>query len=36
MICRQGRLTRPAGKPILTLNGNPTLEQYVRNYLSLA
>jgi len=36
LICRAGRLTRPAGKPILTLNGNSTVEQYVRNYLAAA
>jgi len=33
-ICKAGRFTRPGGKPTLTLNANPLVEQYMRNYLS--
>ena len=33
-ICKAGRFTRPAGKPTLTLNDNPLVEQYMRNYLA--
>ena len=33
-ICKAGRFTRPAGKPMLTLNANPIVEQYMRNYLA--
>lgn len=35
-ICKAGRFTRPAGKPTLTLNENPVVEQYLRNYLAAA
>ncbi len=33
-ICKAGRFTRPAGKPTLTLNANPLVERYMRNYLA--
>jgi hypothetical protein len=35
-ICKAGRLTRPAGKPTLTLNANHVVERYLRNYLNAA
>ena len=35
-ICKAGRFTRPAGSPTLTLNSNPIVEQYMRNYLAAA
>ena len=35
-ICKAGRFTQPAGKPTLTLNANPLVEQYMRNYLAAA
>ena len=35
-IRKPGRMTNPAGKPTLTLNANPTVEQYMRNYLDAA
>lgn len=35
-ICKAGRFTRPAGKPTLTLNANPIVEQYMSNYLDAA
>jgi len=33
-ICKAGRFTRPTSKPTLTLNANPLVEQYMRNYLA--
>ena len=33
-ICKAGRFTQPAGKPTLTLNANPMVEQYMKNYLA--
>ncbi|MAM90603.1 MAG: hypothetical protein CMI15_03900 [Opitutaceae bacterium] len=33
LICKAGRFTRPAGKPTLTINANPIVEQYMSNYL---
>ncbi|MCH6259393.1 IS1380 family transposase, partial [Puniceicoccaceae bacterium K14] len=35
-ICKAGRFTRPAGRPTLTLNANPVVEQYMENYLDAA
>ena len=35
-ICKAGRFTQPAGKPTLTLNANPLVEQCMRNYLAAA
>jgi hypothetical protein len=35
-LCKAGRFTRPGGKPTLTLNANPIVEQYMRNYLGTA
>ena len=35
-ICKAGRFTQPAGKPTLTLNVNPVVEQSFRNYLNAA
>ncbi|MBK1877448.1 IS1380 family transposase [Pelagicoccus mobilis] len=35
-LCKAGRFTRPGGKPTLTLNANPIVEQYMRNYLGAA
>lgn len=35
-ICKAARFTRPAGKPTLTLNANPIVEQYMGNYLDAA
>jgi len=36
LICKAGRFTRPPGKPTLTLNANPIVEQYMSNYLDAA
>ena len=36
LMCKAGRFTRPAGKPTLTLNANPTVERYMSNYLDAA
>ena len=33
-ICKAGRFTRPSGKPALTLNANPLVQRYMRNYLA--
>ena len=33
-ICKAGRFTQPAGRPTLTLNANPMVEQYLNNYLA--
>jgi hypothetical protein len=35
-ICKAGRFTQPAGKPTLTLNANPIVEQSFQNYLNAA